>query len=375
MRRETQPTTPGRLLGACLLALAMGVLAVSAPAQGAPPAGAVADDPPVVEAVPEATDVEYSAPSGPVLLGAPVELVVRGADLVELQVDAGAYLGDVLVGRPERSADDASVTVRRTLRFARDGLYRMPLLVVRGDGRVEALPTLDLQVQLDLPVGKKPRVSGLLGPVELPRPPAPVWPFLGGCLAGLALLGWLVWAAGRDKPVVVYVPPPDEVALGALARLRGDLPRTREEIRPFVIRVSDVLRTYVEGVFRLHAPAQTTEEFLAELAHRHDALGRRRAALAEFLERCDLVKYAGERPAPAAAEPLLDTVQSFVDETRGLVDHGALGGPSGPTDAPTDASTDAPAGGADGDPDGAADEDAPLAAGSDSTVRTAEVPS
>jgi hypothetical protein len=31
------------------------------------------------------------------------------------------------------------------------------------------------------------------------------------------------------------------------------------------------------------------------------------------------VKYAGERPAPATAEPLLSLVETFVEETRGAV--------------------------------------------------------
>jgi hypothetical protein len=106
------------------------------------------------------------------------------------------------------------------------------------------------------------------------------------------------------------------VAIEALTKLRLHLPRTSEEVRPFVIEVSDVLRVYMEQVFEIHAPAQTTEEFLEEAASRHDALGERRETLAEFLIGCDLVKYAGERPAPASAEPLIDTVESFVEETR-----------------------------------------------------------
>jgi len=268
------------------------------------------------EALPRATDVELLAPGSPVLLGDLLQVEARGPALLSLKVDAGEHLGDVLVTEAEPRADGADAVLQLGLRLLREGSYRLPLTVLRSDGRLESLPPLELEVQLDLPVGRKPRVAQLLDPMLVSQPVAPSWPFLVAATAGLVLVGAWIVAAGRRRPVYTYAPPPDQVAIAALARLRLELPRTSEEIRPFVIRVSDVLRTYVEGAFAMHAPAQTTEEFLAAAARRQDALGERRSVLGEFLQHCDLVKYAGERPAPAAALPLLDTVEGFVVETR-----------------------------------------------------------
>jgi len=281
---------------------------------------------------PSGFTVEY--PREPLLLGSPFELVVRGPDLQSVHLGVEEHIGDVIVGRVTRRdvAGDGSegraeegggatkiVELRRPVSIAREGDYSLPLTVVDAQGQTTDLPDVEISVLLDVPDGHRSQVSDLLDPVAVPMPPASPWPFIAAALVGLVLLGWLVVAHGREKPVSVYHPPADRVAMEALADLRQHLPKTREEIRPFLIRVSDVLRVYIERVFQLHAPALTTEEFLSQAALRHDALSERRDSLAEFLQQCDLVKYAGERPAPSAAEPLLCTVETFVEETRGVV--------------------------------------------------------
>jgi hypothetical protein len=281
--------------------------------------------------LPSGFTVEY--PREPRLLGSPFELVVRGPDLQSLHLDVEGHLGDVIVGRVTRSdvASEGSegrgqesggagqlVELRRPVSMARQGDYTLPLTVVNAEGEITELPAVEISVLLDVPDGHRSQVADLLDPVEVPRPPASAWPFIAAAVVGLLLLGWLIVADGREKPVFVYHPPPDRVAMEALAALRRRMPDSREEIRPFLIRVSDVLRVYIESVFQLHAPALTTEEFLSQAAARHDALGDRCDALADFLQQCDLVKYAGERPSPSVAEPLLFTVETFVEETRAL---------------------------------------------------------
>ncbi len=327
-----------------------------------------------------AADVTVQRPDPVLPIGSWFDLVVTGPGLQSLRLDAADHVGDVLVGRVKRTTSpDGRVELRRPVCVAREGAYALPFAVVDDTGATLALDPVTVEVVLELPDGAIPRVADLLAPVAVPMPPPEPWPFLVAALGGLFVLGWFIVASGREKPVYVYVPPADRVALDALAELRRRLPRTTEEIRPFVIRVSDVLRVYVEDVFRLHAPALTTEEFLVQASRRHDALGARRESLADFLQRCDLVKYAGERPAPAAAEPLLDTVETFVVETRGAA------GPSDAPDAVTGvvspagrehaAAVDARARGGPADAHGhSADAAAPAAADPDTSVAVAEPP-
>jgi hypothetical protein len=263
---------------------------------------------------PAGYDVQY--PPGPVLLGTWFDLVVLGPDIQNLRVDVSEHLGDVLSEKTVRSERGVEVEMRRRMCFARQGEYSLPMYVVDASGQTTALPPLELSVVLDKPVGHINMVADLRGPVSIPTPPGPFWEFLLAICLGLVALMAYVIGVGRSRPVFEYQSPPDQIAIAALERLRLHLPRTREETRPFVIDVSDVLRTYLESVFEIHAPALTTEEFLAETSARDDALGDRREVLESFLSRCDLVKYAGERPLAASAEPLLDTVESFVEETR-----------------------------------------------------------
>jgi len=105
-----------------------------------------------------------------------------------------------------------------------------------------------------------------------------------------------------------------------------------------VVAVSDVLRTYIEGKFAIHAPTQTTEEFLHAVGHRHDAVAERRQLLQDFLTRCDLVKFAALRPPPATAVSMLDVAATFVEETRDA----EVEGPPGEGTADADGSGPAP---------------------------------
>src|SRR4029434_7896500 len=60
----------------------------------------------------------------------------------------------------------------------------------------------------------------------------------------------------------------------------------------FSVKVSDVLRTFIEAQYGLRATHQTSPEFLASLAESKEFSEGDRDLLAQFLERCDLIKFA-----------------------------------------------------------------------------------
>ena len=64
------------------------------------------------------------------------------------------------------------------------------------------------------------------------------------------------------------------------------------EPKPFTIAVSGAIRIYLEGRFNFHAPDRTTEEFLYELQDTDLLLTEQKQSLGEFLENCDLIKFA-----------------------------------------------------------------------------------
>lgn len=168
--------------------------------------------------------------------------------------------------------------------------------------------------------------DGAGGDLWAPPPrdlPARWNPLLLGALAVwlLAAVGLSVWwlRRGRERPTdhTDGVPLPAHVlALRELARLRG-LPRASEaEVEALYVGVSHVLRQYFERRFGLRAPERTTEEFLPEVESRALLDSTRQALLREFLQACDLVKFAGSRPLDESHERMLSIAVQIVETTR-----------------------------------------------------------
>jgi len=110
-------------------------------------------------------------------------------------------------------------------------------------------------------------------------------------------------------------------ALSLLERTLQRLESTRALMHPdtaraFAIAASELVRDYIEKRFDVVATQRTTEEFLqALLQGSNEALARHRSLLAEFLQQCDVVKFAGDSLALTAMEALFRSAQRFVLET------------------------------------------------------------
>ena len=102
-----------------------------------------------------------------------------------------------------------------------------------------------------------------------------------------------------------------------LERLDGTRPLMQPETaRQFGIAASEVIRDYIEKRFDVVATQRTTEEFLqALLQSSNDALARHRSLLAEFLQQCDFVKFAGTSLAVTDMESLFQSARGFVLQT------------------------------------------------------------
>jgi len=86
--------------------------------------------------------------------------------------------------------------------------------------------------------------------------------------------------------------------------------------REFGIAASEVIRNYIEKRFEVIATQRTTEEFLQTLLQSsNDTLARHRSLLAQFLQRCDFVKFAGASLAVTDMEALFQSARGFVLET------------------------------------------------------------
>ncbi len=127
-------------------------------------------------------------------------------------------------------------------------------------------------------------------------------------LALVGLIGWRLWRRWqRPKPQ----PSPRERTLDELSRIRGEL----ETLAPyqFSIRVSDILRRYVTDQYQLPVTRQTSVEFLAALAKASPFSEDERSLLEDFLNRCDLIKFARYDATTEDSRLLLEEATRFVE--------------------------------------------------------------
>src|SRR3954466_16346364 len=126
----------------------------------------------------------------------------------------------------------------------------------------------------------------------------------------LSLLGAVVgWFMKRRKPEL----PPQaarEIALGELEQIRPE----SETMTPyqFSIRVSDILRRYVTQQYGVPATRQTSIEFLTAAAKAPSFSADDKSLLEDFLNRCDLIKFAKYEATTSDSELLLEEAIRFV---------------------------------------------------------------
>lgn len=163
-------------------------------------------------------------------------------------------------------------------------------------------------------------ITGTLLP---PREPLSrrVWAaIIGASLVGLVAIGalvlWLRKRAQRLPPPIL----PEVWALRALADLQATSLIEGGRAKEFYYRLSEIVRVYIERKFGLAAPEMTTEEFLNTLARNRGALPYDADRLRDFLQACDLVKYAALTPLDQDAERALGTARAFIDATAAAAD-------------------------------------------------------
>ncbi len=150
-------------------------------------------------------------------------------------------------------------------------------------------------------------------PLEIPNE----WAWLGWSIAAIVLLGlglaaWRRWRKQRALLPPIQVVPPHVRAKQKLAEALAFI----SDPNKFCTRVADTVRVYLEERFSLRAPERTTEEFLVELQVSRHLTRDQKQTLGEFLQSCDLVKFARFEPTEMTLRQLHDAALRLVDETQ-----------------------------------------------------------
>ena len=138
--------------------------------------------------------------------------------------------------------------------------------------------------------------------------PYPAWMVVAAGLAFLALVGLLFWFTRRKRSAPVLTAR--ERALAALRELRGEA--SEADPYDFGVRVSDALRTYIRDQHGLDAVTRTSVEFLEVLRDNAAFSNNEKAAISEFLESVDLLKYARQAAGADEIQVLLEIAERVV---------------------------------------------------------------
>ncbi len=107
-----------------------------------------------------------------------------------------------------------------------------------------------------------------------------------------------------------------------------------EALDAWYVRLSSIVRRYLEDRFALRAPELTTEEFLRVAQRSVQLSAEHKALLTSFLADCDRVKFAGYEPGAEESKSVLEAARRFLLETRELAE--AAEPPSVPSASATD---------------------------------------
>ncbi len=141
-------------------------------------------------------------------------------------------------------------------------------------------------------------------------------------IVALTALGFLIayfFKKRAKRGIKAYAVPPrpaHEVAYEALNALKAKSLPQSGKIKEYYSELSDIIRHYLENRFDLRAPEMTTEEFLYSLRGSNDLTGSHKNLLKQFLNHCDLVKFARYGPTQDEIDDSFSAAEKLVDETR-----------------------------------------------------------
>lgn len=229
-------------------------------------------------------------------------------------------LGRRSVSDAKRARED--IVIRYDLRAYTTGEKQIPPLkaVVRDtEGRSAEADAGPIAVSVESVLDKEPKdIRDIKPPLPLPYFPVRLAAALAVCAAIAAAAAFVLTRRFRRGRAAEAAPSraPHEIAYDELRRLKAMNLPLAGRVKEYYIRLSDIVRRYVEARFGLKAPEMTTEEFLVGAGGSGLLDPRARALVGDFLEQCDMVKFARYGPIPDEMDGAFGAAVRFVDETR-----------------------------------------------------------
>lgn len=323
---------------ACAVALFGSVLVIGCVRSGSvPAASSIPSD--AVERVTDKGPVKLTVriwPSVPRLSDiVSMEIEIRFAQGVEVKPPAfGQAVGDFLIrdysekqaAGDEPESDQQVRKFRYQLEPTQAGKHLIRAVSVqfvdkRQGSENFATPTTiesePMEINVTSELGDAVPSLALLEPMFPPRPldEGISWWWAALALPVAAVIVLLAWCRRRRikqaaRPMDLS---PAEIAKAALAQLLSENLPAQARFQEFYLRLTGVVRYYIEGTTGLRAPEQTTEEFLRAMRLQKHFGAEQTVRLQDFLEAADMVKYAGQEPTAEQIELSIARAREFIE--------------------------------------------------------------
>lgn len=234
----------------------------------------------------------------------------------------------VIVRQKQRTDQDAPNGRKRTVQN-----YSITSLCIGeqelGPGTISYIQTNGLTNEIPFPQAKFTVISAISGTnatfLDIKGPIN--WPLQFPWLIIVLVLSVVLLAAialyvrrrlrGKISSTPHIAPPTaDEIAIQSLHLLKERHWIESENCEPFYTELSAIVRRYIEDQFGLHAPEETTEEFIHDAMNSRALSSAHQQLLSDFLEQSDLVKFARHRAQQQDMQNAYNAGERFVIETK-----------------------------------------------------------
>ncbi len=140
----------------------------------------------------------------------------------------------------------------------------------------------------------------------------------GVLILAAIVLHYIYHRKDRETESILEPLSAHQIAYNELESLKSMDLISKGQIKEYYYRLSNIVRHYIENRFKLMAPERTTEEFLTEMTVTGKLAEDHKKLVGNFLEHCDMVKFAAYGPDSREIENSFNSAKKLVDETRGV---------------------------------------------------------
>lgn len=219
------------------------------------------------------------------------------------------------------------------------GVYHIPPVEIRyktPDGAEKTVSAEEIEIKVKVLAPEKAAdIKDIKEPLEMERNWAhyrKALPWVAASLLLALLAFWGIWRKKRASGVGenrLTLLPAHEVAIAELKKI-GETLLANNQIREFYFQLSEIMRQYFSRRYRINALEATTEELIRDL-HDQPVPSQSRDLIPDFLNGCDLVKFAKYVPQGKETETLYQMAFQIVDNTRVTDDTSLAAVPSAPS--------------------------------------------